>query len=238
MWKPPEKPAELSEARLIDAILDGTFPIDSNLPAERELARLLGVTRPTLREALQRLARDGWLEIRHGKPTRVRNYWQEGSLGVLSAISQRMQHLPPNFVGQLLTIRLLLAPAYANLAVKNAAPQAAAAAEACLNLPETAEAYAQADWNLHLRLTILSGNPVFTLILNGFRELYQEMGLRYFASPDNRAASHAFYRDLAEAAREKDEFEATEVMVKVMRDSIQRWKAVDLTASATPEENA
>ncbi|MFZ3080168.1 MAG: GntR family transcriptional regulator, partial [Bellilinea sp.] len=60
-WELPQKPAEISESRLIDAILTGKFPIDTNLPAERELAVSLGVTRPTLRETLQRLARDGWL---------------------------------------------------------------------------------------------------------------------------------------------------------------------------------
>ena len=80
-WNAPEKPAEFAENRLIQAIISGHFPINSNLPAERELAAQLGVTRPTLREALQRIARDGWIEIRHGKPTRVRNYWQEGNLG-------------------------------------------------------------------------------------------------------------------------------------------------------------
>src|SRR5512136_2779504 len=55
-WEAPARPAELAETRLISAILDGTFPINSNLPAERELATKLGVTRPTLREALQRPA--------------------------------------------------------------------------------------------------------------------------------------------------------------------------------------
>ena len=72
-WQPTPKPAEVAESRLVQAILDGDFPINSTLPAERELAHLLGITRPTLREVLQRLSRDGWLEIRHGKPTRVRN---------------------------------------------------------------------------------------------------------------------------------------------------------------------
>jgi len=61
-WDTPMKPAELAENRLVEAILEGTFPINSSLPAERELAEMLGVTRPTLREVLQRLSRDGWLE--------------------------------------------------------------------------------------------------------------------------------------------------------------------------------
>ena len=40
----------------------------THLPSERDLADKIGVTRTTLREVLQRLARDGWLTIQHGKP--------------------------------------------------------------------------------------------------------------------------------------------------------------------------
>ena len=72
-WQPIQKPAEVAESRLLESILSGSFPINRTLPGERELAKQLGVTRPTLREALQRLARDGWLDIQQGKPTRVRD---------------------------------------------------------------------------------------------------------------------------------------------------------------------
>ncbi|XPE41305.1 GntR family transcriptional regulator [Shigella flexneri] len=39
-------------------------------------SQTIGVTRTTLREVLQRLARDGWLTIQHGKPTKVNNFWE------------------------------------------------------------------------------------------------------------------------------------------------------------------
>jgi GntR family transcriptional regulator, negative regulator for fad regulon and positive regulator of fabA len=71
-----------------------SFPPGSNLPGERELAVQFGVTRPTLREVLQRLERDGWIEIRQGKPTRVRDYWQEGNLAVLVAVALIKGELP------------------------------------------------------------------------------------------------------------------------------------------------
>ena len=175
-WDTPVRPAELLETRLINAILDEQFPINSNLPPERDLATQLGVTRPTLREGLQRLARDGWIEIRHGKPTRVRDYWREGNLAVLGAIARHMDHLPADFVPNLLHIRSLLAPTYARLAVKRAGKALVKYLQACQALPDTPEAYAQADWDLHYRLTTESGNPIFTLIFNGFKDLYPTMG--------------------------------------------------------------
>jgi DNA-binding FadR family transcriptional regulator len=44
----------------------GEFPVGSRLPAERELASQLGVSRPTVREALIALEVEGRLKIRVG----------------------------------------------------------------------------------------------------------------------------------------------------------------------------
>ena len=85
-WSAPQRPAAHAEQSLVSAILDGTYPPGSTLPGERELARQLGVTRPTLRETLQRLECEGWMTIRQGKSTRVNDIWREGGLTVLSAL--------------------------------------------------------------------------------------------------------------------------------------------------------
>lgn len=71
-----QSPAGFAEEYIIESIWNSRFPPGSILPAERELSELIGVTRTTLREVLQRLARDGWLTIQHGKPTRVNDFWK------------------------------------------------------------------------------------------------------------------------------------------------------------------
>src|SRR6266446_8562552 len=43
----------------------------SHLPGERALSERLGVSRPTLRAALDLLRREGWLEVAHGRPTLI-----------------------------------------------------------------------------------------------------------------------------------------------------------------------
>lgn len=224
-WDTPVRPAELLETRLINAILDEQFPINSNLPPERDLATQLGVTRPTLREGLQRLARDGWIEIRHGKPTRVRDYWQEGNLAVLGAIARHTDHLPADFVPNLLHIRALLAPAYTQLAIKHNAKKMAKFLAQYTAVPDTADDLAQADWELHYRLTTESGNPIFTLIFNGFKDLYPSMGQLYFASAKARARSRKFYAELLAAAQANDPLRAGQVMQAMMTDSLKLWKS-------------
>ena len=225
-WTAPLKPAELTEERLIEAILNGDFAIDSHLPAERELAAQLGVTRPTLREALQRLGRDGWIEIRHGKPTRVRNYWQEGSLGVLGAIAQRQQNVPTDFIANLLYVRLLMAPAYTRLAVERQPATVAALLETYSQLDDHVQAWAEFDWRLHHQLSIVSGNPIFTLILNGFASLYVPMACRYFDSPAARSSSKDFYAGLLAAARCGDAAGAENITRQTMQESLAFWQKI------------
>ena len=62
-WNAPQRPNSYAEHMLVNEIIDGTFP--ARLPscqANVTLAEQLGVTRPTLREAIQRLARDGLVD--------------------------------------------------------------------------------------------------------------------------------------------------------------------------------
>ena len=77
------KPGEFVEKQLLEAILGSRYKPGESLPAERLLAAELGVTRPTLRETLQRLSKEGWITIQHGKPTKVNDYLKKGGLGIL-----------------------------------------------------------------------------------------------------------------------------------------------------------
>ncbi len=224
-WVPPRKPSVHAEQALLGAILDGTHPPGSTLPGERDLAKRIGVTRPTLRETLRRLERDGWVTVRHGKPTRVNDFWREGGLNVLSALVRHPEHLPAEFVLRLLEVRLVMAPAYARAAVERDSRSLVAHLARRTALDDRPDMYPDYDWNLHHILTTSSGNPVYTLILNGFTGFYQEMARAYFAIPASRASSRKFYRRLLDAARRKDGAEAERVTRAVMRHSIDLWKA-------------
>ncbi|WP_324668827.1 GntR family transcriptional regulator [Geochorda subterranea] len=68
--------SERAETQLVRAILQGRHRPGTWLPPERELAALLGVSRPALREALQRLALDGWITLRRGQPAVVIELWR------------------------------------------------------------------------------------------------------------------------------------------------------------------
>lgn len=223
---PTTGPSEFAERALVDAILDGRFPPGTNLPGERTLAVDLGVARPPLREAIQRLARDGWLTVAHGKPTIVNDFWTEGGLNVLGKlVEHRSTDLPPGFVSQLLEVRLQLAPAYTKGAVLRAAVQVAAILSDSVQADDTPTAFARYDWRLHHALTVLCGNPIYTLILNGFRGFYQEVGRDYFSSARARELSMAFYRELRVAAERTDADVAEVICRRVMLTALELWQS-------------
>lgn len=56
---------------ILAKIKDGTYPEGQTIPSELELADLYGVSRPTIRQALQILASDGYLEKRRKRGTVV-----------------------------------------------------------------------------------------------------------------------------------------------------------------------
>ena len=223
-WNRVQRPAEVAEQRLLEAILSGRFAINSTLPGERDLAIQIGITRPTLRESLQRLARDGWLEIQHGKPTRVRDYWQEGNMGVLSVLAQMPAQQTPDFVAHLLEIRVLLAPAYTRQAVERASSEIVTFLANYMEIEDSPAAFARADWDLHHLLTLRATNPIFCLLLNSFQSLYQVMGEHYFATPENRNRSRAFYAELLACAQRGACNEAETLTREVMEDSLALWK--------------
>lgn len=221
----PKRPAEHAEEALLDAILDGGFPPGSTLPGERDLANQLGVTRPTLREALQRLERDGWVTIQQGKSTLVNDFWQDGGLNVLGTLVRNGHPLPANFIPNLLEVRLHLAPAYARSAVERNATGVMQVLAKASDLEDSAEAFAAFDWRLHRGLTLASGNPVYAMILNGFTGFYEAMARLYFARSETRTASRSFYASLLAAAQEGDAEQAEHITRLVMQQSMTLWSS-------------
>jgi GntR family transcriptional repressor for pyruvate dehydrogenase complex len=68
---PPARLADLVANDLEARILEGSLKPGDLLPSERKLALELGVSRPSLREAIQKLVSKGWLSTRHGGGTSV-----------------------------------------------------------------------------------------------------------------------------------------------------------------------
>ncbi|TLU61834.1 fatty acid metabolism transcriptional regulator FadR [Thalassotalea litorea] len=218
-----QSPAGFAEQYIVESIWNGGFPPGSILPAERELSELIGVTRTTLREVLQRLARDGWLTIQHGKPTKVNDFWETCGLNILSTLAELDQEGIPDLVENLLSARTNLSAIFIRAAVKNNPEKVVELLKQCLETECDGEQFAQSDYQLHHDLALASSNPIYVLVLNGFKNLYSRLGGLYFAHEDARQLSLKFYQELIAVAENGHFNESVQVVRNYGLESAQVW---------------
>ncbi|MFE3318547.1 FadR/GntR family transcriptional regulator [Nocardia sp. NPDC059195] len=97
-------------------VLGGELAAGSTLPGERQLAEALGVSRPAVREALQRLAAAGLVAVRQGEATTVLDYRRSAGLEVLPRLLLRGDSIDPAVARSILEARLHNGPKIAELA--------------------------------------------------------------------------------------------------------------------------
>jgi GntR family transcriptional regulator len=72
-------------------ILEGGYSIGSLLPIESELEKMFGVSRTTVRKAVEILCREGFLETRQGRGTVVLDYRTSQNLNVVTSTSETLE---------------------------------------------------------------------------------------------------------------------------------------------------
>jgi DNA-binding FadR family transcriptional regulator len=154
---------------------------DARLPGEQELARRFGVSRPTLREALKRLAAQNLIRTRRGAAGGTfvnRIGWAEARDGIAGATTLLLSTTPldPERVAE---ARLVLLSACAPLAAarRGAAHLEAMRAEIAVQRAEETsdEAFCASDVRFHRALAEATGNPLLALQLAGVIEAIQPL---------------------------------------------------------------
>jgi GntR family transcriptional repressor for pyruvate dehydrogenase complex len=102
--------------QLFNEVLDGSFAPGDSLPSERRLAELLGVSRPAVREALQRMSATRLVEVRHGGTTTVRDFQRYAGLDLLPRMLVRDGELDPTVARSVIEARFAIAPSVARMA--------------------------------------------------------------------------------------------------------------------------
>ncbi|MEO9326313.1 FadR/GntR family transcriptional regulator [Gordonia aurantiaca] len=104
--------------QIVEGVLSGDLPAGQALPSERELARMLGVSRPTVREALTRVAAAGLVTIRQGDGARVRDIATSGGLDLLPRLLIRNGSLVPGVARSVVEARAAVGPKVAGMAAQ------------------------------------------------------------------------------------------------------------------------
>lgn len=223
-----QSPAALAEEYIVKSIWSNHFPAGSDLPAERDLAERIGVTRTTLREVLQRLAREGWLNIQHGKPTRVNDIWETAGPNIIGTIIKLDKNYLPVIIANVVSLRTRMAEAYIPEAVLYEPEECAKLFSELECLENTAQAYAEFDYALFRQFTFLANKPVYALILNSFKSMYHQVAKIFFTDENNRHLTLSFYRTLLAACIAKDHEKAAACMAKNRQSSSEIWKKLSV----------
>src|SRR3954470_8875018 len=85
-------PDEVFE-QIVAEVVGGELAPGAVLPSERRLAEVLRVSRPAVREAVQRMAQAGLVEVRQGEATPVRDFRRYGGLDLLPRLLLRAGEL-------------------------------------------------------------------------------------------------------------------------------------------------
>ena len=145
------------------ALLDGTWPAGTRLPAERVLAETYGVARKTVREATQRLAARGLLQSRRGAGVFVTEQLRSG----IASPWRQLVADHPALREDILEFRRVLEGATAYFAALRADTQDLRRIRALLDQLERArgrddkQAEADADAKLHEAIALASHNTMF-----------------------------------------------------------------------------
>ena len=221
-----QSPAGFAEEYIVESIWSGRFPPGTILPAERELSELIGVTRTTLREVLQRLARDGWLTIQHGKPTKVNNFWETCGLNILETLARLDEEGIPELVDNLLAARTNVIAIIMRLAIKNSPEKVVELFKGHLDVAEDGKEFANFDYLIIHQLAMVADNRVFVLMMNGFKGLYSRIGGFYFSYPKSRDAARAFYQDAIRIAEQSDHNQVAQLVRQYGIDSGKLWSEI------------
>lgn len=162
----------------IRSLLDsGEAPPGARLPPERDLARQLGVSRPSLREAIIALEVEGRLEVRVGSGIYVTPQKRRAPRDRLAAIAEAIGPF------ELIRARQTIEGECAALAARAATPaQRAAIRDAHGNFLKASRRHhnpLDADRLFHRRIAEASGNSAYVLVVQTLWD--QRMGPLYLA---------------------------------------------------------
>jgi DNA-binding FadR family transcriptional regulator len=200
----------------------GEFPPGSRLPAERELAKRFGVSRPSMREALIALEVEGYVDVRPGSGILVTTPKSEapdcsGDEGPL----------------EILRVRRLIEGAVAAEVAPAMEMKDLADLENILLAMErgaTAPARLAADRQFHHYIAAKLENKVLLRLLSGLLEQAERPWARQFAIHfDNAktwAAVIAEHREIVAALAARDPEQARKAMLDHLQKAHDRW-AID-----------
>ena len=211
MLQPMSGPLHEIREHVVSMIVAGKLMPGDALPAERELATTLGVSRPLVREALRSLEAVNVVESRRGAGTYVTDLSPEL---LLAPLSYAFRLVRGSYL-DLFQVRRFLEPAAAGEAAITVADDKVAEMDDLLKALDESnkDTFPENDLAFHAWVVSKKGNPQLLSVIRGIRDLEFTVLEVTAATVDNRDQSQAEHRAIAQAIRDGDPERAKAAML-------------------------
>jgi DNA-binding FadR family transcriptional regulator len=209
--------------KLEHLILSGELETGQKLPSERNLASSLNVSRPVLHEALVDLSAKGLVDIHPRRGVFIANFRKNGSFALLDALLNYSEgELDSRFINSLIAMRMLFETENARLAAANRSDthlqkfQKIIAKEVSTSL--TLEEKVSLDFEFHLLIALASGNDIYPLIINSFKNVYTNITRKFFIVTETNIIQevYTFHQHLVSAIEAQNSEESFNIMKKML----------------------
>jgi GntR family transcriptional regulator, transcriptional repressor for pyruvate dehydrogenase complex len=188
-----------------DSVLNGSLKPGDQLPAERELAQRLGVSRTAVREAVKALREKGLVEAYSGRGTFITDGTSQAarqSFDLMVKVGQQ------EGVPHLAELRLILEPGIAALAAARVEEEHLAAMREAVAVMERSQkdpaAYIEADLDFHLALAEAVANPLILSLIDSIVGLLREQRIRIFNVEGGPQRGQVHHKRILEAVERRD----------------------------------
>jgi len=227
-----ESLTEVFISRFEKLILTGEFSIGQKLPSERELSLQLGVSRPVVHEGLMDLAHKGLICMKPRVGAVVSDYRNNGSLAILnSLVSYAEGEVDEQLADSLLDMRELFEVECARLAAKNRTADNLEALKAIIDkekniADENSRMITELDFDFHHKISMATGNLVYPLMMNSFRQVYTNLSGKFFKDQSVVEQVFTAHEKLYLAIKNGKEKQAVLLMKKILKHGEKHFKAL------------
>ena len=210
-----DKPA-IEQARdyIKEHILNAEWGIDSRLPAEKELAADCGVSRAAIREAIKQLEIIGWLRVEWGNGTWIQKPDFNCIEHTVEFLNKRGHLKFDHVAGLRRLIEIEVVGELARHCPHQVIEELYAINQRILDNRDSPAGYIEADVDFHDCLLRNAANPLYPMLMDGFREyLVWSRSLSYQGKPavEQSARDHLA---IIKAISEQNEDEARQLMAQ------------------------
>jgi GntR family transcriptional repressor for pyruvate dehydrogenase complex len=210
------------------AILDGRLQIDERLPTEEDLAKSFGISRPTVREALKRLAAQNLIRSQRGPTggTFVSRPDPEGLSSAITGAATLLVGVGAFDIDEIISARLETEAICCRLACERRSDADLAAMRAEITLQRSKllsdEDFCASDVRFHRAVVQAAGNGPLSLMMYTVVEAFMPITNMIVSHVRERSTVADFHERLAGAIEARNATDATAVLAELLayvRDS-------------------